>query len=261
MCIYSVANQKRRAMKREKRACDYFNWDELLTRIENNSVIPVIGHGMYEVEAGNGETVLLYDFLAEKLIESADLKMSFDSNHKFARATFEYLNKTGDSYNQLRKLLLNFFKEVSLKTGGTLWKLARIRPFRLFINNGYDDFLVNTLKNVRIHPCKSLSYALKDKKLNRLNDQLFDALENSECTLVYNIYGNLRERIALALTEKDILETIVTFLQDMERYHNNRLFQELKANSLLFIGCGYNDWLFRFFIRTMANEPYHKTLD
>ncbi|MCP5053146.1 MAG: hypothetical protein GY940_38620, partial [bacterium] len=57
-----------------------------------------------------------------------------------------------------------------------------------------------------------------------------------------------------AYTEKDILETIVEFQADMKDNRENNLFQQLESRSLLFMGCGYDDWLFRFFIRTVANE-------
>jgi hypothetical protein len=239
----------------EKDKCINFNWDELLERIESKNIIPVIGQGLYWIENDHKER-LLYDYLAEKLTEEIDITLPCDVNHKFSKAAFEYLRKNNDNYLALRKRLLNILKTVKPTPGNPLGKLARIKAFKLFINTTYDDLMANTIKTFRKYPTRTMYYTLKDKNLDKLDNELFDTLGKSECTLVYNIYGNLKERIDSALTEKDILETIVSFQKDMEVKVENRLFQELKGNSLLFIGCGYDDWLFRFFIRTMCNQPY-----
>lgn len=239
------------------------NWKELLERIEDRSVIPVIGQELYWVEkAGQQDGCLLYDFLAEELAKEVKCKLTQGVNHKFSKAAFQFLEfwrKNESYYNAKRKLnqfLMDNLKTTKLAQDNPLSKLARIKPFNFFINTTYDNFLINALKKVRNHSCESLSYTLKDTKLDRLDDALFDKLEKSESTLVYNIYGNLHSKINSAFIEKDILETIISFHKDIETGPANRLSQELRGHSLLFIGCGYDDWLFRFFIRILSNQPF-----
>ncbi len=78
-----------------------------------------------------------------------------------------------------------------------------------FSKTAYDHFLADTIKSVRTIPTETFSYTLREKKLNKLDNDLFDKLEDSKATLVYNIYGNLKTSLDSAFTEKDILETIV----------------------------------------------------
>jgi hypothetical protein len=247
--------------------CNHSDWDELLERIESRTIIPVIGQGLYWIEKNRQvKEGLLYDFMAEKLAEKVDYKLPQGVNHKFSKAAFQFLREKeekGKSHFKAMKELNEFLRDilatVKLVPDNPLLKLARIKSFNLFINTTHDDFLVSRLKIARNHRCCFLNYTLKDKKLPQLKDELFDNLEGSQCTLVYNIYGNLRRRIDSAFTERDILETIVSFHRDMEGNPTNRLSQKLKSNSLLFIGCGYDDWLFRFFIRAVSNRSF-KTL-
>jgi hypothetical protein len=78
----------------------------------------------------------------------------------------------------------------------------------------------------------------------------------SQCTFIYNIFGNFIDSVNPALTEKDILETVVDFQKDMQTIPVCNLSHILENNSLLFMGCCYDDWLFRFLIRAIANEEY-----
>jgi hypothetical protein len=239
-----------------------FNWDKLLKRIAKKNVIPVIGHGLYWIEKERKEEVLLYDYLTKKILEDKEIQPPTRSTHQFLKVSFEFLRKHKE-YLVLSECLNDLVKEEILIAANPLWKLARIKAFKLFINTSYDDFLVNTIKTVRDYPTTAIHYTLKDKNLNKLNDRLFDALDSHKKTLVYNIFGNFGENgsVTPAYTERDILETIVEFQRDMKENPGNNLFQQLESSSLLFMGCGYDDWLFRFFIRTVANEPFQHPTD
>jgi hypothetical protein len=251
-------------MKDEKRI--QFNWDVLLARIKSKNIIPVVGLGVYWVqEDGSDQSILLYDHLAKKLSEEIGYSLNPEENNKFSKVVFEYFKKNKYDYNpdyrfmastNLREILLEILSTVKLAPDNPLWKLARIKSFNLFINTTFDDFFVDILHRVRKYPTKFLSYTQQDKKLSELTGTLFKELKKSKQTLVYNIYGNLRERIESAFTEKDMLETIVSFQMDMVANPKNRLSQKLRSSSLLFMGCGYDDWLFRFFIRSMSNQEY-----
>ncbi|MCP5051619.1 MAG: hypothetical protein GY940_30915, partial [bacterium] len=201
--------------------------------------------------------VLLYDYLMEKLAEETGTTPLPEDNHRFLNMALKFLKKYHNDYLKLSKFLNNLVNDVTLTTANPLWKLARIKSFRLFINTGYDDFLTNTISTVRDYPTTPLNHTLNEKKFNKMTDSLFDAMDNQQATLVYNIFGNFgkHKNIQPAYTEKDILETIVEFQRDMKDNRENNLFQQLESGSLLFMGCGYDDWLFRFFIRTVANEP------
>ncbi|MCP5106067.1 MAG: toll/interleukin-1 receptor domain-containing protein [bacterium] len=240
-----------------------FGWDKLLSRIKRKKkIIPVIGHGLFQVEVGSGESknrVSLYDYLADQVLAECGAALDpSDESHRFAKACLEFLNRRDNDHELLSEFLAEKFKAVSItKDNNPLGKLARIKNFNVFINTAYDNLLAEVIRNARRIPTKVLYYTPEEKKFELLNDDLFNSLRSSLRTLVYHIFGSMEEDcISPAYTEKDILETIVTLQKDMERNPGNNLFQKLKESSLLFIGCGYDDWLLRFFIRTVANEPY-----
>lgn len=236
-----------------------FAWDKLLPHIKNGKVIPVIGLGLYrvEIESEGKSKPLLYDYLAEQVAKKCVPKFdpNPDENHKFAKACLEFLKLNNNHCLKLSEFLKSKLLGVHLTPSNALWKLARIKNFNLFINTAYDDFLANTIRTVRNIPTEVQSYTENEKNFNQV-DNACNSLDRSQCTLVYHIFGNIKNCLEPAYTEKDILETIVQFQKDMVEYKDNNLFLKLRSSSLLFIGCGYNDWLLRFFIRTIATTPY-----
>lgn len=234
--------------------------ERLLEDIEKGEVIPVIGQGLYQVEVvsnGKPKVLLLYDYLADQLLAECRATINSDENHRFAKACFEFLKKNFYDYRLLSKFLKKQISEVQLITENSLWKLARIKGINIFINTTYDDLLTRTIRTVRITPTEIYRYSRQEEKLYQ-SSTLFESLKNFKSNLVFHIFGNFSNTIP-AYTENDILENIKKLLTDMS-FNYNHLYSKLKNSSLLFIGCGYDDWLFRFFVRTLANNPYELPL-
>lgn len=235
---------------------NHFNWDKLLERLKRKKVIPVIGCGLYLVEKqGKGE-VLLYDYLAEKLAKEAGIKIPPGLTHKFSKVAFEYLKKNDRDVLELSEFLMDTVKNEKLIAANPLLKLARIKAFQLFFNTTYDDFLLKAIKTARNYPTKVLNYTKEEKQWAKIEDEDVESLTKSQCTCVYNIFGNFADSVNPAFTEKDILETLVDFQADMQTVPVSNLSHLLKNNSLLFMGCCYDDWLYRFFVRIAANREY-----
>lgn len=260
--IYQLKEKNKSAAGNTKRVrvaeTHEFNWDKLLKRIKHRNVIPVIGHGLYrvEIESKGKSGGLLYDYLARQVSKECGSTLHPDENHKFAKACLAFLKKTNNDYLQLSDFLRETLKGVWPVPGGSLWKLARIKTFDIFITTAYDDLLVNTIKTVRQIPTKVHYYSLEEKNLAQLDNNLFNFIRDSKCTLVYHIFGNMEKTIAPAYTERDIMETLLEFQEDIGMQPKNRLSRELKTRSLLFMGSGFDDWLYRLFIRIISNEPY-----
>jgi hypothetical protein len=243
--------------------CDRFQWDELLRRISRREVIPVIGQGLYhvEIEADPKKNILLYDYLAQQVIEKYRLKPPDAANHKFAMAALEFLRKKPNGYVELSEFLLNLIRGVRLVPFNPLWKLAGIKAFDIFITTAYDDLLVETLKRVRGVDIKRISYGGIEKKGKQPVNELFDYRNNPEYILVFHILGSMRENSFPAYTETDIMETLLELKQDMGAENQNPLFWKLQSSSLLFMGCGFDDWLCRFFIRIVGSQEFKFSRD
>ncbi|MCX6583378.1 MAG: TIR domain-containing protein [Candidatus Aminicenantes bacterium] len=235
-----------------------FKWEELLDCIKRKNVIPVIGQGLYRVETESGDKNgrLLYDYLADRLLEACGIALPQDESHRFAKACYAYLKFTGRDYLRLTKFLRESLEKVRLSPSNPLLKLARIKNFGIFFTTAYDDFLAGVINNVRTAPLKALYYAIQEISFHEIDKELFNDIHKSLSTLLVHIFGNIGKTIKPAFTEMDILETLMNLGKDMNQNLHNLLFQALEAKSLLFIGCGYDDWLYRLFIRTMANKPF-----
>ncbi len=237
--------------------CGDFKWDDLLYRINRNKVIPVIGEGLYWVNTPDAENVLLYPYLAEKLVQEMGLA-PLKPNETFYQTVFRYLEQKNSDYRDVNEFLSYHLETISLVPEGPLWQLARIKAFSLFINATYDNYLEQTLKNVRSHTVDTIHYTVHDKWSRPPDPSIAKMLSERQRSFIFNVYGSANHNLFPAYTEKDILETIVTFQKDMETERINPFFQTLERSSLLFMGCGYEDWLFRFFIRTISNKPYDR---
>jgi len=240
-----------------------FKWDELLNSIHHNKVIPVIGQGLYRVETEpvdkNGR--LLYGYLADQLLEACGVALPPDESHRFAKACYAYLKFTGQDYLRLANFLKEFLEKVRLIPSNPLLKLASIKNFGIFFTTAYDDFLAGVINNVRTTLLKALYHVFTEKQFSRIDIDLLNAIDKSQSTLLVHIFGNIGKNRWPALTEMDILENLLELGKDMNSDRGNRLFDALKEKSLLFIGCGYHDWLYRLFIRTLANKPFSRSPD
>ncbi|MCK4766110.1 MAG: toll/interleukin-1 receptor domain-containing protein [Candidatus Aminicenantes bacterium] len=235
------------------------NWKILLEEIGKGNVIPVIGQGLYCMETETGEEVLLYDYLATKMVESLRLNNISSSSPKFSQIAFHFLKK--NKLSKLKQFIEKTLPSVQMIPASPLWKLARIKPFSIFINTTHDHFLINTLNRVRDYTTEVLFHSFKEKRTDKVKQEILDDLEAFNRSLICYIYGSSIKNKIPAYTENDILETVVTLQRDIETEPRNPFFQTLEEKSLLFIGCGYDDWLFRFFVRTIANEPFQTSED
>jgi hypothetical protein len=240
-----------------------FCWDDLVRYIHEGDVIPVIGDGLYWVHPKadpDAEPFLLYPFLADTFVTHMGLEPG-PPGETFFQAVFRYQERHPEIknlHNRVKDFLCPQWATLELVPDYSLKQLARINKLGIFINTTYDNYLQHTLKQIRNHEVKTLHYTLNKKWSISPDITLIDDVKAGKCSLIFNIYGNAVGSGAPAFTEKDILETIVTFQKDMETQRNNIFFQTVERSNLLFIGCGYDDWLFRFFIRSLSRSPYQK---
>jgi len=235
-----------------------FEWKPLLTQIQNGRVIPVIGHGLYYIEieqGGDKKECLLYDYLAELLNEKSEEKIDPNHNHRFARACLSFLKEHNQSYLDLSSFLSNSLKDFHCNADprGSLQKLAMIKNFKWLITTAYHDHLERAIKKTRVTDTVSLSNTLK--KNTDIQDIRLTKYDNTNATLIIHLLGTLGSSFP-EFTERDILETTVFLQQKKTDTAFGIFFQSLGEKILLFIGCGFEDWLFRFFARAVNNQEF-----
>jgi len=105
----------------------------------------------------------------------------------------------------------------------------------------FDSLLAAAIDQVRTAG-RALELAYSPKNAQ----DLLSPLDELRQPIVYHLFGKLSSQPDFVITEEDMLE----FLHHMQsRSVAEHLFDALRDNHLLFIGCAFPDWLSRFLLR------------
>ncbi len=226
-------------------------WSDLLDKIEDGRVAPVIGPQLIEV-THQGRTGPLEEHLARRLIQRLGIESNGKADDRLTLfevvAGAHRLDREADYHSLLNRLLREFS---GAEPGPALAALARITDFTLYLTLGFDAQIVKALSAERhLAPADILHLAYAP---NQQRTDLPRPLSALETPLVFALFGKSCPAPEFVISEEDLLEWI-TALQDPD----NRpplLFDALRTNHILFIGCDLPDWLLRFFIRlTRSNR-------
>jgi hypothetical protein len=221
-------------------------WEQLLTFIEDDRVIPVVGPELLQCTI-DGETTLLYNYLTKQLANR--LGIDFKSTDTLNTVTARYLSKGEDRediYPELMSVMPSIGKT---QLPQALIKLTEIRSFKLFVTTCFDPMLVYALNHVR--------YGGQDKTRvltfsPGMNSDMPEGFATSDRVTVFHLFGKLSTVPDYAVTDEDVLEFMHALQSKTSR--PERLFDLLVKQNLMVIGCPTSDWLGRFFVRIGKKE-------
>ncbi len=225
------------------------DWRDLLRRIHNRQVIPVVGPCLVTVvDPATGERVPLHRHLAPALARGLGLENpeSFVSWNDVARAHLLGGGKRERVYDELRALL----DQVPADPPPALLALASITDFDLFISSTPDGLLAQALTRqrpgfsprrdvIRFHP-------------RGLPGESCDLPASFAGPLLHHILGNADTYPDFAVWEEDYMEFICGLLEKADTLEN--LFRVLKSRHLLLLGAPSEDWIVRFFLRVARQQ-------
>jgi hypothetical protein len=214
-------------------------WDNLLDYIQDRTVIPVIGSELVTVREGDRD-VPLYRWIASRLagdleLPAAELPEDFGLNDVVSL----HLRRRGEReelYAQIHRML----RKAALTPSESLRTLAGIPGFDLFISLTFDSLLADAIGGAQ-----QISYSP-----NSVRDLACPKGELRQ-PAVFHLLGRASASPDYAICDDDLLE-FVHAMQDKQRQPKT-LFDELRGNHLLILGCNFGDWLARFFLRTARN--------
>jgi hypothetical protein len=218
-------------------------WDNLLDYIQDRTVVPVIGAELVTVRDDGGD-MPLYRWIARRLADdlklpAAELPQGFDLNDVVSL----HLRRRGEReelYAQIHRMLRN----AALTPSEPLRALAAIPGFDLFISLTFDSLLADALGGAGAG-VQQIAYSP-----NTVRDLASPRGEMRQ-PVVFQLLGRASASPDYAICDEDLLEFLHA-MQDKQRQPRT-LFDELRGNHLLILGCSFGDWLARFFLRTARN--------
>lgn len=221
-------------------------WGKLLELIEDGRVIPVIGPEAVLLPDGDNP-IPVDQWIANRLLR----KLELPNEGLPARLTLNdvvarYMREGGDRQEIYSDVFTILKFDVELSCDHALRKLAAIKAFNLFVSLTCDSLLAKVINEAR-RPQSALSIAYAPHNINDI-PQRFDRLSSP---VVYHLLGKACCAPEFVTCEEDLLEFLHA-LQNRQR-QPDLLFDALHEHHLLILGCGLNDWVARFFLRTSRN--------
>jgi hypothetical protein len=239
-------------------------WDELLAQIDAQRVIPVVGPELLTVIVEGRESGL-YPTLAQRLLArygvdthvAGTVSNTAPASNAITLRPYHELNDAVCALVQRGKRVQDLYRPVSdllkaLLEAQTaplqpLRQLARIRGFKLFVSVTADDLLARALDAERHGGQSKTEHIVFAPKLANPTD--LPGAPSSGYTGVCYMFGKASPTpFVFAIHDEDTLE-FVHKLQIDNSDGKKRWLAELRSQNLLLIGCNFDDWLSRFFIR------------
>jgi hypothetical protein len=230
-------------------------WDQLLERIEAQSVIPVVGRGAITF---GGDDELLHPWLAEKV--AAKYRIELPSNvartvQNMADAQWQTGLTTEDRVDRLSLMhvyLFSLFESSSIQPGITLYRLAGIKDFPLFLTTSFDPLLARAVANAQPAP-RPPDWVHATSSRDGFRD-LPAAPSDLPYACVYHLLGKIRRIPDCALRDDDVLAFLRTL--DQRLPDAGHLATALHDSHLLFLGVSLDNWLLRFLVQAAKGTQF-----
>jgi hypothetical protein len=214
-------------------------WERVLQRLEEETVIPVVGADLLTLSQ-EGRESLLVPLLAERLaghlgVTAADLPRGSELEEVSRR----FLTKSSDVQEIYRSLRVVFREIEPIPIPEPLLEIARIPRFRLFVTTTFDVLMERAVDEARFDGQRqTLAFAYAPSDRQDLPPE-FDRLGRPA---VFHLLGRLSGTPhSFAVTREDRLE----FMDSLQSRPPGFLFDKLRESDLLILGSRPSEWLAR----------------
>ena len=222
-------------------------WSELLPRIAEGEVIPVVGPGAVTFGPGNE---LLYPWLAQRLPSELDPPLLIENTSGGLQEVVDAQRAAGQPVDRIYKRLYKIVKESDLRPGASLTALAAIEGFQLFISTTFDPLLARAVESV--WPGGKPEQRRGAATLRGACPDLPQELAKIEHRFVYQILGRAEPVRDFVVWDDDMLHFLLRLNQQLPELP--RLSEALQKSHFLVLGLSFSDWLLRFFVQVVKQQ-------
>lgn len=223
-------------------------WMDLIEQIKEKNVIPVIGAECLV----NGQDNNLHRRIIKLLAQESDIHQTPQSFSELADNPLFKSKFKGAPY--LYPIIHRIFETNDrLEVTDTIKRLLGTRMFPFVLTTSFASVIEKYLikiwegNNIDVY-----SFGV-NKYIRKLSS--FDVSEEDDLQRpgIYYLFGKESARPdSFAVTEEDLEKYLASLLDTTSQPHN--LLNSLQGKTLLFFGCSYPDWFFRFLINVFKRD-------
>lgn len=198
--------------------------------------------------------VNLMDYVAKKIALDAGVPIDHDVQ---IDDVYHQLPPYSDIHLLVKLKLLATITEDNIKSD-CYEKLAKIKTFKIHFNASCTDLLSYYVRTYQENCSEYSFYNIDDPLPQDVEIEDIDDLDirNIKDPILYNLFGHFdSQSLEYILTEDDYIEFIFRLKKFNNKLNNLKSLLEYDRLTILFIGCNFPNWLFRFFIRAFINKP------
>jgi hypothetical protein len=226
-------------------------WENLLARIGEGEVVPLVGPGA--VTFGRGDE-LFYPWLAQQLPSGLDPPLTFEKPPCDLQEVVDAQRAKGQPVERIYKHLYKIVENPDLRPGTTLAALAAIEGFQLFISTTFDPLLPRAVesaspggKPAERRGASSLRGPCHDLPLE------LASMQRPEERYVYQILGRAQPYRDFVVWDDDMFRFLLRLDQQLPLLP--KLSEALQKSHFLVLGLSFADWLLRFFVQVVKHQP------
>jgi hypothetical protein len=211
------------------------DWDGLMVCLQDSNLVPVVGQQILEGSPAAELPLLLARRLPKPFGEILD--GTAQDIHAVASRALQRNPATA-----VRTALAAELSKLAVPDA--LTRLAQIQDITLFVTTSIDGLLERALTAAR---GKVLPLSWNPQSTRAVD---LPAAELPATPALFPLFGRASTKPDFALSEDDVLDWVGAFQALTNRPPN--LASVLGTSNLLFLGCGYSDWLTRFLLRALC---------
>jgi hypothetical protein len=229
-------------------------WNQLLNRMESQTVIPVVGLGA--VTFGSDDDVL-HLWLAQKVAAKCGLQFPATDLPKTLQYVVDEQRRGAATYEEKRERLglihryvFNLIMSSGVHPGVTLFRLASIKDFQLFLTTSCDPLLARAVEAAQ--PADRPPDWVRAISFRDGFRDLPSSFGELPYACVYHLLGKIRKVPDCALWDDETL----AFLRELDQHlrASGNLSAALHDSHLLFLGLSLDNWLMRFLIQVVKGK-------